>query len=228
MQEPSRARSDPLCAARGVACLLASLIRTLTHPAAALLRGVGTSLANEPSTRIDLCLCISPTWQRPAGSRHGCGRAGVEHLHAHFGTNSAEVAMLVHDLGGPPWSFTVHGPEEFDKLARRTRRKSPALRISSWRSVSYGRSQLLSPGRAPALAEVHVVHCGLERVFSDVAARPRWRPPVCVGRLCEQKGQLLLVEAARRLARRTAAFELVLAGDGESRDEIEALIKRTV
>ena len=41
--------------------------------------------------------------------------ARIQHVHAHFGTNSAEVAMLVHVLGGPPWSFTVHGPTEFDK-----------------------------------------------------------------------------------------------------------------
>ena len=56
--------------------------------------------------------------------------AGVQHLHAHFGTNSAEVAMLVHVLGGPRWSFTVHGPEEFDKaLLDRTGRKNTALCI---------------------------------------------------------------------------------------------------
>ena len=42
-------------------------------------------------------------------------RSGCEHVHAHFGTNSATVAMLCHELGGPPFSFTVHGPEEFDK-----------------------------------------------------------------------------------------------------------------
>ena len=36
--------------------------------------------------------------------------ASIQHLHAHHGTNSAEVAMLVHALGGPQWSFTVHGP----------------------------------------------------------------------------------------------------------------------
>ena len=50
--------------------------------------------------------CRIETWLR---------KAGVQHLHAHFGTNGAEVAMLVHALGGPNWSFTVHGPEEFDK-----------------------------------------------------------------------------------------------------------------
>ena len=55
------------------------------------------------------------------------GDEGVQHLHAHFGTNSAEVAMLINTLGGPRWSFTVHGPEEFDKapsiaLAEKIRR----------------------------------------------------------------------------------------------------------
>ena len=42
---------------------------------------------------------------------------GVTHVHAHFGTNSAEVVMLCHVLGGPSYSFTVHGPEEFDRPA---------------------------------------------------------------------------------------------------------------
>src|SRR5262249_42051243 len=40
---------------------------------------------------------------------------GAGHLHAHFGTNPAAVALLTRVLGGPPYSFTVHGPEEFDR-----------------------------------------------------------------------------------------------------------------
>jgi glycosyltransferase involved in cell wall biosynthesis len=43
-------------------------------------------------------------------------------------------------------------------------------------------------------------------------------------RLCEQKGQLLLIEAARRLAEAGTQFTLTLAGDGELRPAIEALI----
>ena len=38
----------------------------------------------------------------------------VEHLHAHFGTNPAAVAAIVRAWGGPPFSFTAHGPDEFD------------------------------------------------------------------------------------------------------------------
>src|SRR5690242_12323139 len=41
--------------------------------------------------------------------------SGATHVHAHFGTNSAEVVMLARALGGPPYSFTVHGPDEFDR-----------------------------------------------------------------------------------------------------------------
>ena len=44
-----------------------------------------------------------------------CRELGIAHLHAHFGTNSATVAMLAAALGGPSFSFTAHGPEEFDR-----------------------------------------------------------------------------------------------------------------
>src|SRR5262249_31162458 len=39
----------------------------------------------------------------------------VEHLHVHFATNPAAVALLARDLGGPPYSITIHGPEEWDR-----------------------------------------------------------------------------------------------------------------
>jgi colanic acid/amylovoran biosynthesis glycosyltransferase len=151
----------------------------------------------------------------------------VQHLHAHFGTNSAEVAMLVGELGGPPWSFTAHGPEEFDKpkfiaLPEKIRRARFVVAVSS-----FGRSQLYRNVSHVHWPKIDVVHCGLEPTFYEPAAEITVgdeRRLVCVGRLCEQKGQLLLIEAARLLTERGMLFELVLAGDGEMRGEIEALI----
>lgn len=152
----------------------------------------------------------------------------AKHVHAHFGTNSTEVVMLANLLGGPAYSFTVHGPEEFDKpqflhMGEKVRRAAFVAAVSS-----YGRSQLFRWVAHEHWPKVKVVHCGLERGFHEVAsvnvpAGPRL---VCVGRLCEQKGQLLLLEAARQLAAQSIAFELVLAGDGEMREQIEALITR--
>jgi colanic acid/amylovoran biosynthesis glycosyltransferase len=150
----------------------------------------------------------------------------IEHLHAHFGTNPAEVAMLTHVLGGPRWSFTVHGPEEFDKpqficLAEKVMRSTFVVAVSS-----YGRSQLYRLVDHAYWPKVHVVHCGLDRKFlDDFPVQPiPTRRFVCVGRLCEQKGQLLLLEAARLLAVKGMDFELVLAGDGEMRTEVDAWI----
>ena len=150
----------------------------------------------------------------------------IEHLHAHFGTNSAEVAMLVRELGGPSWSFTAHGPEEFDKsefiaLPEKIRRAHAVAAVSS-----FGRSQLFRQVSHEYWSKIQVIHCGIEAGFHDKAPdRPAdARRLVCVGRLCEQKGQLLLLEAVQRLVARGTKLELVLAGDGEMRPEIETLI----
>jgi glycosyltransferase involved in cell wall biosynthesis len=154
--------------------------------------------------------------------------ADVGQVHAHFGTNSAEVAMLVHELGGPRWSFTVHGPEEFDKvsligLAEKVRRAAFVAAVSS-----YGRSQLYRIAPPEQWPKLKVIPCGLEPTYHAGASRlpPAARRLVCVGRLCEQKGQMLLVEAARVLAEHGADFELVLVGDGQMRQAIEAQIAR--
>lgn len=154
--------------------------------------------------------------------------SGALHVHAHFGTNSAEVVMLAHVLGGPAYSFTVHGPEEFDqpqflKLEEKVRRASFVIAISS-----YGRSQLYRWVPDTFWNKIKVVHCGIENAFHQipVAPQPVAARLVCVGRLCAQKGQLLLVEAARRLNEIGVQFELVLAGDGEMRHEIEKLIQK--
>ncbi|MGE5491761.1 MAG: colanic acid biosynthesis glycosyltransferase WcaL, partial [Actinomycetota bacterium] len=155
---------------------------------------------------MEACLCLGWMEER-----------GIHHVHAHFGTNSAEVAMLIATLGGGTYSFTVHGPEEFDRpeaigLAEKVRRAAFVVAISS-----YGRGQLYRWVEAEHWPKVEVVHCGLEAAFHQLAPTPPDRLPrlVCVGRLCRQKGQLLLIEALARLRRQGVAAELVLAGDGE-------------
>ena len=150
---------------------------------------------------------------------------GATHLHAHFGKNSAEIAMLANALGGPTYSFTVHGQNEllFGGMAEKVRRAAFVVAISS-----YGRSQLYRKIGHSYWPKVKVVHCGLETAFHDFAQTSRSATPrlVCVGRLCEAKGQLLLIEAAYLLAKKAIDFELLLVGDGEMRAELEALIAR--
>lgn len=233
--EPQRGTEDRLEQERtryvlrgGPAPLLAAFLRILiTNPAGlfrALVLTFRVSLRAERPLPVHLIYlfeaCQVALWLRSEK---------VQHLHAHFGTNSAEVAMLARELGGPPWSFTAHGPEEFDKpkfiaLPEKIQRASFVVAVSS-----FGRSQLFRNVPHSHWHKIKVVHCGLEPAFheTDATAAPgNERRLVCVGRLCEQKGQLLLIEAARLLAERGIKFELVLAGDGEMRGEIETLIAK--
>ena len=151
---------------------------------------------------------------------------GARHVHAHFGTNSAEVAMLVNALGGPPYSITIHGSAEFDEpealhLREKIHHAAFVVAVSS-----YGRSQLYRWAELADWPKVQVVHCGIEPDFhaGDAVAPAQAARIVCVGRLCEQKGQLLLVDAVGRLIASGIAIELVFAGDGEMRPHIEALV----
>ncbi len=165
----------------------------------------------------EACVCLP--WLR---------EAGAQHIHAHFGTNSAMVAMLIHALGGSRYSFTVHGPEEFDKpefiaLGEKIRRAAFTIAISD-----FGKSQLYRQVEYDHWRKIAVVRCGVDQRFLGAPVVPAPTAPrlVCVGRLCEQKGQSLLVEAAAQLVAAGRELELVLVGDGPMRPQIEELIQR--
>jgi glycosyltransferase involved in cell wall biosynthesis len=155
-------------------------------------------------------------------------RDDVGHIHVHFGTNSATVALLCRLLGGPSYSMTIHGPEEFDapralSLAEKVHQSAFTVAISS-----FGRSQLWRWADPSDWEKIHVVRCGLAVDFLD---RPPSDPPEAprflnIGRLAPEKGQLVLVEAAAELLRRGRDFDLTLVGDGSFRPILEDLIGR--
>jgi glycosyltransferase involved in cell wall biosynthesis len=153
---------------------------------------------------------------------------GVEHLHNHIGEASATVAMLASLLSGIPFSMTIHGPGEFDRptllaLDEKIRRASFIAAVSE-----FTRSQLYRWSDCADWPRIHVVHCGLDGTFLNAGSRAiaEARRLVYVGRLAEQKGPLLLIEAAARLAAEGLTFELVLVGDGPLRSPIEERIKQ--
>lgn len=207
----------------------------------ALLRAVLISMISNPIRFIlTLKLALKTGWNSDRGIlQHmfyfieSCVVAGwlkskkIQHVHAHFGTNSATVVMLANVLTSIPFSFTVHGPEEFDKptalsLDKKIERAAFVVAISS-----FGKSQLSRWVDHDLWHKIKIVHCGLDTNFHEGKI-----PPVkdvqrllCIGRLCEQKAQPLLLEAAYNLKQRGREFELVLAGDGPLRSKIETMIE---
>ena len=152
----------------------------------------------------------------------------VEHLHAHFGTNPAAVAAIARAWGAPPFSFTVHGPDEFDapvalSLARKIERSAFVAAISS-----YGRSQLMRWSDPSHWSKIQIVRCGLDKAFLDA---PEVAPPagsadfVCVARLSAQKGLPLLIAACGALRDAGERFAVTIIGEGELRPAIEREIQ---
>ena len=155
-----------------------------------------------------------------------CGVENVTHAHAHFGTNAAAVVMLAHLLGGPQYSFTVHGPEEFDSpraLSLDLKMHHAAFTVAI---SNFGRSQLCRWAASPDWDRIGVVHCGIEpdRFAQTIPLTSGPRRLVAIGRFVEQKGQLALVDAMAQVENKDV--HLTLIGDGEMRGQIEALIAK--
>lgn len=152
----------------------------------------------------------------------------IAHLHTHFGTNSAMVARLSKKLGGPPYSFTVHGPDEFDRPVEIDLKGKVADSAFCVAISSFGRGQLMRWSDLADWKKIEIVRCGVDEDFivehksnpmSDV-------PRFCsVARLSGQKGIPLLVEAAARLKKEGHQFTIELIGDGEMRDQIHEMIR---
>jgi colanic acid/amylovoran biosynthesis glycosyltransferase len=170
-----------------------------------------------------------------------CERRGIRHIHAHLANVAADVAMLAAEIGTAvdpdrpwSWSFTMHGPTElYDvrhfRLATKVRRAAFVVCISD-----FARSQLMAHAEPDLWERLHVVHVGIpvdgftppgggNGAGDGNAAADGTLPTVLyIGRLVPEKGQAVLLEAFAALAAEGVDARLVLAGEGEVREALEA------
>jgi colanic acid/amylovoran biosynthesis glycosyltransferase len=150
---------------------------------------------------------------------------GGPHLHAHFGTNPAAVARLSQRLCGTTYSVTFHGPHEFARpdTLNLDEKMSGASFVAA---VSETGVRLLQARYPRHAAKVLLVRCGLDGPWWQRPATPipSARRLACVARLDAQKDPLLLIDAAALAVARGCSFELVIAGDGPLRADVERRI----
>lgn len=163
---------------------------------------------------------------------------GVRHVHAHFANSASWVAMLVAELDGPrgmSWSFTMHGPTEFDDVTRYALAEKARSAAFVACIGDYCRSQLMKLTPREAWDRFVVVRCGVDTERFAPAMNGDRPPPraagdplrvLSVGRLVPDKGQGVLVEAVGLLRDRGVAIDLTLVGDGADRPGLEAQTQR--
>lgn len=152
----------------------------------------------------------------------------IAHIHNHFSDHSANVSMLTSALSGIPFSYTLHGPNEFYEahkwyFAEKTARAEFVACISH-----FARSQAMYFSDPVHWDKLRIVHCG---VVPDRYDQPHNAPRddhagtrlLFVGRLTPVKGVRLLLEALERTHAIRDDITLDIIGDGEDRAHLEAL-----
>jgi glycosyltransferase involved in cell wall biosynthesis len=145
----------------------------------------------------------------------------IEHVHAHWGSTSATLAMVASELAGLPWSFTAHRWDiaEDNLLARKARSASFVRAISADGLADLQRR--VGDGSPTAL-----IHMGVdlpawdERPALPAAGALRVLVPAS---LVEVKGHAPFLHAVGDLRSRGIVIRVELAGDGPLRSELEAL-----
>ncbi len=152
----------------------------------------------------------------------------VQVLHNHIAENSATVAMLASGISGVPFSMTVHGPGIFFRpekwaLSEKIARAAFVACISD-----FCKSQCMIYSELDHWPKLKVIRCGVGREFEAITpSTPPATPRLLfVGRLCQEKGLPVLVEAIARHASEGGRCELVIIGDGPLMPYVRAFVDR--
>lgn len=143
----------------------------------------------------------------------------ADHIHCHWAGTTATMTMLASSLSNVPWSLTLHRWDivENNLLAEKVRAASFARFI-----CEDGLRMARAIGIGPE-ANVRVLSMGVP-IPPPLGGRRRLKPVVvCPARLVAVKGHRFLLQAWRILENRGVTGELWLAGQGELRQELEAL-----
>lgn len=144
----------------------------------------------------------------------------ADHIHAHWASTTATMALIASMMSGIPWSFTAHRWDIVDDNLLGTKIASAAfIRFISQKSMDMART------RAQCLTKkACVIHVGVSlpasgvismRSLSSLLDRP-FRV-LCPGSLIPVKGHRYLIQAMAYLRDKGVSIEILLAGDGELR-----------
>lgn len=153
-------------------------------------------------------------------------RNQLKHVHVHFATPAATVAMIAGQVCGIEFSMTVHGPDEFYEvdryhLSEKIRRARFVCTIGR-----YCRSQLMKLSESEQWHKFEVSPLGIDPELFRPVLREKDSENfhlICVGRLVSAKGQAILLEALSSLRQKQHRVSLTLVGDGPDRAGLERM-----
>src|SRR5215469_3914287 len=156
-------------------------------------------------------------------------RKPADHLHAHFATAPALVAMFAHRLCGIRYTFTAHAKDIYLNDPEMFRRKIQRARAVVT-CTEYNRRFLLKEYGPLCSGKIHCIYHGIDTSqfkFTSPRHFDSGQPVILsVARLVEKKGLGDLIAAVDILRRRGCSFRVEIVGTGPCRGALEAQVKR--
>jgi len=146
--------------------------------------------------------------------------AKAEHIHAHWASTTATMALVASEVSGISWSFTAHrGDISENNLLAAKAQRAEFVRFIAEDGLSTA-EQLVG---AAALNKAVVLHLGIDvpEVLGEHPRMSGWPTLFCAASLIPRKGQRFLIEAIAQLRDERLDVRVEFAGDGESRAACE-------
>ena len=153
---------------------------------------------------------------------------GVRHVHAHYATHPATVALIISELTDVTFSFTVHAHDIFVRRPLLGWKLETATFV---RSISRFNRHFLAERYSDELVrKIQVIHVGIAPDDYPPSAGPagpeRRAHILCVASLQPYKGISVLLDACHLLRQRGVEFTCTIAGEGRMRPALEAQRRR--
>jgi len=147
---------------------------------------------------------------------------GIDHIHAHWASTSATVAMVAARVSGTPWSFTAH---RWD-IAEDNLLRVKVADARFVRAISRRGARSIAARTSGVTPDIEVMHVGValpDRVSQTPSDGFR---VVAIADLVDVKGHRYLIEAIASLRAAGSRVELDLAGDGPLRQRLTAQVEQ--
>jgi colanic acid/amylovoran biosynthesis glycosyltransferase len=210
----------------GVGCVLRAMLGALTRHPGGCLRGLLFSL-RLGGFDLRRILCEIFYFAEALLVGDWMEQEGLVHLHVHFATPAATVALIAAIVLAVRYSITVHGPDEFYDAPGYQLAEKIAGASFIWTIGKFARSQPMKISSPRYWSKFEVAPLGVdpERFAPRRESLSDIFEMICVGRLVPAKGQHILVAAMSRLAREGRKVRLRLVGDGPDRRSLEQQVQ---
>lgn len=154
-------------------------------------------------------------------------KRGIQHLHAHFGTQATTVARQAAIFADITYTFTAHAKDiyfqyaESTELGQKMRDASATVTVSDY-NLAYLREQYGDDAKSAVR-----IYNGMDlRKFPYQPFSQNNRHILSVGRLVAKKGFSVLLDALALLKQRGVSMRCTLVGDGGLRGQLLEQIER--